>query len=64
MSHLDQIPVTIKKFAEHTGLTENAIRQYIKKGQWREKIHWYRAPNGRIFIIAQGACAWMQGTKA
>ena len=36
--------VTIKKFAELTGLTEEAIRQYIKKGQWREKIHWRKAP--------------------
>ena len=39
MNHSDHILVTIKKFAELTGLTEEAIRQYIKKGQWREKIH-------------------------
>ena len=64
MSHLNQIPVTIKKFAELTGLSENAIRQYIKKGQWRYKIHWYRAPNGKITVNVKEAVAWMQGSGA
>ncbi|MBS0423211.1 MAG: MerR family transcriptional regulator [Proteobacteria bacterium] len=64
MNHSEHILVTIKKFAELTGLTEEAIRQYIKKGQWRYKIHWNKAPNGRIFIIAKAAYAWMQGSEA
>lgn len=64
MNHLDQIPVTVKKFAEYTGLTENAIRQYIKKGQWRYKIHWFKTPNGRITINVKEAVAWMQGKEA
>jgi DNA-binding transcriptional MerR regulator len=34
MSHADL--VTIEKFAELTGLSCEAIRQYKKKGQWRE----------------------------
>ncbi|MBY0475103.1 MAG: MerR family transcriptional regulator [Nitrosomonas sp.] len=64
MSCLDQIPVTVKKFAQHTGLTENAIRQYIKKGQWRYKIHWFKAPNGKITINVKEAISWMQGKEA
>ncbi|TXI35536.1 MAG: MerR family transcriptional regulator [Nitrosomonas sp.] len=64
MNHSEHILVTIKKFAELTGLTEEAIRQYKKKGQWREKIHWIKAPNGKIFIITKAAYAWMQGSEA
>ena len=45
MTHSEHIKVTVKKFAELTGLTENAIRQYMKKGQWKKKIHWHKAPN-------------------
>lgn len=64
MNHSEHILVTIKKFSELTGLTEEAIRQLIKKGQWRKKIHWDKAPNGRIFIKTKAAYAWMQGSEA
>lgn len=63
MTHSEHILVTIKKFAELTGLTEEAIRQYIKKGQWSENIHWVKAPNGRIFIKTKAAHSWMQGAE-
>ncbi|MFZ1852797.1 MAG: MerR family transcriptional regulator [Nitrosomonas sp.] len=63
MTHSEHMLVTIKKFAELTGLTEEAIRQYIKKGQWSENIHWVKAPNGRIFIKTKAAYLWMQGAE-
>jgi len=56
--------VTIEKCAELYGLTVNAIRQYKKKGQWREKIHWIKAPNGRIFIRLKAVDAWIEGKGA
>ncbi len=56
--------VTIDKFAELTGLSTEAIRQYKKKGHWREKIHWRKAPNGRIFIDKIAAYAWIEGKEA
>ncbi|GJL72555.1 MAG: hypothetical protein NMNS01_17540 [Nitrosomonas sp.] len=62
MIHADL--VTIEKFAELTGLSCEAIRQYKKKGQWREKIHWIKAPNGRIFIKIKAAYAWIEGKEA
>lgn len=64
MNHSEHILVTVKKFAELTGLSEEAIRQYMKKGQWIENIHWVKAPNGRIFIKIKEAYAWMQGSVA
>lgn len=63
MTHSEHILVTIKKFAELTGLTEEAIRQCKKKGQWLENIHWVKAPNGRIFIKTKAAYLWMQGAE-
>ncbi|MGJ0485660.1 MAG: excisionase family protein [Methylomicrobium sp.] len=56
--------VTIEKCAELYGLTQEAIRQYKKKGQWREKIHWRKAPNGRIFINIKAVDAWIEGKGA
>ncbi|MEQ1531488.1 MAG: hypothetical protein ABL925_19405 [Methylococcales bacterium] len=60
MNNSDQL-VTIEKCAEVFGLSEEAIRQYKKKGQWREKIHWHKAPNGRIFINIKAVQQWIMG---
>ena len=64
MTHSDQLLVTIKKCAELTGLSEEAIRQYKKKGQWQNGIHWFQSENGRIFIKLKAVYSWMQGKKA
>ncbi|MFX3658312.1 MAG: hypothetical protein ACN6I7_04070 [bacterium] len=42
--------MTIKKMAEMTGLSVEAIRAYIKKGQIRIQVHWIKARNGRTMI--------------
>ena len=63
MTHINDF-VTIEKCAELLGLTEEAIRQYKKKGQWREKIHWFKAPNGRIFINIKAVNQWIVGKEA
>jgi hypothetical protein len=56
--------ITVKKCAELYCLTENAIRQLMKKGQWRFKVHFEKAPNGRIFIRTHAVNAWIQGKEA
>ena len=56
--------ITIKKCAELYGISENAIRQLMKKGHWRIKIHFEKAPNGRIFIKTEAVNAWIQGKEA
>ena len=58
-----QAHVTVHKFSELSGLTVNAIRALIKKGQWREKIDYFRAPNGRIFINTERAVKWQEGIQ-
>lgn len=64
MNHSERLLVTIKKCAELTGLSENAIRQYLKKGHWILGIHWFKSANGRIFISMKAANLWMQGKEA
>lgn len=55
--------VTVDKAAELTGLSKEAIRALKKKGQWREKIHWRKSPNGRILISLEGYNQWAEGVK-
>jgi hypothetical protein len=56
--------ITVKKCAELYGMSENAIRQYMKKGQWRYKVHFEKACNGRIFIKPDAVNTWIQGKEA
>ena len=42
--------VLIKRVAEITGYSENAVRHKIKGGIWIEGRIWRKAPDGRIFV--------------
>ena len=53
---------TIDKFSEESGMSKESIRALKKKGVWREKIHWTKAANGRIFINVLGVEKWIEGT--
>ena len=52
---------TLEKFASESGMSKEAIRALKKKGQWREKIHWKKAPNGRTFINQLAIEQWIEG---
>ena len=56
--------ITVKKCAELYGISENAIRQLMKKGQWRYKVHFERAPTNRIFIRTHAVYAWIERKEA
>jgi hypothetical protein len=51
--------VTIQRFAEETGYTENAIRTKIRDGVWHEGQEWVKAPDGRNLIDIEGYNAWV-----
>ena len=53
--------VLIKKLAELTGYTENAIRCKIKKGVWLLGTHWRKAPDGRIHFNVEAIQSWIEG---
>ena len=53
--------VVIKKLAELTGYTENAIRAKTKRGIWLCGEHWRKAPDGRIHFNLKEIEAWVEG---
>lgn len=56
--------VTISKFAEQSGYTEDAVRAKIKRGEWLEGAIWIKAPDGRILIDTEGFEAWATGAMS
>ena len=53
--------VTIKKLAELTGYSEDAIRAKIKRGIWRIEKHWRKAPDNRILFNIEAIQLWVEG---
>ncbi len=53
--------ITIRKFAEISGYSENAIRSKITRGDWLEDLVWTRAPDHRILISVDGYDQWAEG---
>lgn len=52
--------VTVKRYAELSGYSEEAIRQKIKKGIWRLTKHVHRAPDGRLLINIEEVEKWIE----
>ncbi|MNY40232.1 hypothetical protein D3C86_1749590 [compost metagenome] len=56
--------LTIKKFADESGYTEDAVRTKIRDGIWSEGTIWVKAPDGRVLINTEGYDAWASSTMA
>lgn len=54
--------VLIKRFAEVTGYSENAVRHKIKGGVWIEGRIWRKAPDGRIFVLGEFE-RWVESSR-
>lgn len=52
--------VTIGKFSELTGYTEQAVRDKMHKGVWTEGMIWLKAPDGRILLSIEGYHEWVE----
>ena len=52
--------VLIKVLARESGYTEHAIRSKIKKGVWREGVHYLKAPDGRILFDREAIEKWVE----
>ncbi|MBR9827174.1 MAG: excisionase [Oceanospirillales bacterium] len=55
---------TLDQFSKESGMTKESIRALKKKGIWREKLHWTKAANGRIFINLVAVEQWIEGKLA
>lgn len=54
--------VLVKRFAEVTGYSENAVRHKVKGGIWLEGRIWRKAPDGRIFLNLAEFERWVEST--
>ena len=52
--------ITVKKYAELTGYSEEAIRQKTKKGIWILNKEVTKAPDGRLMINIEEVEAWIR----
>ena len=52
--------VTIKKLAELTGYTEDAIRAKRKRGDWRLNEHFIKSPDGRLQFKMEAIEQWIE----
>lgn len=50
--------ITIKKFAEITGYSEEAVRAKIHRGEWLQDHMFRKAPDGRILIDIEAFNDW------
>ena len=56
--------VTIRRFSELSGYSEEAVRMKTKNGTWAYKVHFTKAPDGRILINLEEVQKWVESTKA
>ena len=52
--------VSIKKFSELSGYTEDAIHTKIRDGKWLEGKVWVKVLDGRILINIEGYEEWVE----
>jgi hypothetical protein len=55
--------VRVKRFAELTGYTEDAVRTKIDRGVWLEGLVWMRAPDNSIVMSIRGYETWVEGRE-
>ena len=55
--------VLISKFAEITGYSVKAIRRKMERGQWRQNVHYVKAPDGHPSFSLEAYARWVEGAK-
>lgn len=53
--------VLIKRLAELTGYSDDAVRAKIKQGIWLDGIQFRKAPDGRLFFNLVAIKKWIEG---
>ena len=56
--------IRLNRFCSLTGYSEDAVYAKIRKGQWRENLHWRKAPDGHIMINVEIFERWVEGQAA
>jgi hypothetical protein len=61
--HLPVYFVPLAIFETATGYSPDAVQKKIRRGEWREGIHWRRAPDGHIMMDLRAYHAWVEGQQ-
>ena len=56
--------VLINIVSETTGYSDDAIRAKKARGQWKEGIHWRKAPDNRVVFNLVAIQNWLGGCDA
>lgn len=56
--------VKTKEICRITGYSEYAVRAKIKNRVWLEKVHYRKAPDGRLFFSPRAIQRWVEGKGA
>jgi hypothetical protein len=56
--------VTVAKFAELTGYSEDAVRAKLKTGVWLLGKHYRKAPDNRVLMNLTEYERWVEGKAA
>ena len=56
--------LTIRKFSEQTGYSEDAVRGKIRDGVWLEGRVWIKAPDNRVLLSVEGYNQWVESSLA
>lgn len=56
------LPVLLPKLEDLTGVTPDAFNGLIKRGLVQEGVHWFKAPNGRIFADPEAFAQWVKSS--
>ena len=54
--------LTVRKFAQETGYSEEAVRHKIKDGVWLEGRVWVKAPDNRVLLGVEGYNQWVESS--
>ncbi len=55
--------VLLKRLTELVGYTPNAVYAKIKKGIWRQDVHWIKAPDGHLAFNLEAIYRWIEGKE-
>lgn len=55
--------VTIRRFSELSGYSAEAVRSKIKKGVWKYRVHFRKAPDGRVLVNIEEIEKWVESIQ-
>lgn len=55
--------VQLSVFEQATGYSPDAVQKKIRRGDWREGVHFRKAPDGHIMMDLRAFHAWVENQQ-